>query len=271
MHFILTIVLTAALMLGITAPISQAMDLPQEVKNIVKRGQLRVGVKTDVPGFSVQDLSGNFQGMEVDIAKKLAMRMGLKANNIIYVPVTAKTRGQLVDSGDIDMVIATFTITEERKQIWNFSTSYYTDAVSLLVKKNSGISSYADLKNKRIGVAEGSTSKDALIKAAAENGVTLTDTDNIQTFPDYPSIKAALDAGQVQAFCVDGSILSGYLDPSTEILTSVRFAPQEYGVATKLSNKGLASFVEEKITGWLSDGTIDKIISENGVTPSFKK
>ena len=79
MHFILTIVLTAALMLGITAPISQAMDLPQEVKNIVKRGQLRVGVKTDVPGFSVQDLSGNFQGMEVDIAKKLAMRMGLRA------------------------------------------------------------------------------------------------------------------------------------------------------------------------------------------------
>ncbi|WP_419008799.1 transporter substrate-binding domain-containing protein, partial [Desulfovibrio sp.] len=125
MHFILTIVLTAALMLGITAPISQAMDLPQEVKNIVKRGQLRVGVKTDVPGFSVQDLSGNFQGMEVDIAKKLAMRMGLKANNIIYVPVTAKTRGQLVDSGDIDMVIATFTITEERKKTWNFSTPYY--------------------------------------------------------------------------------------------------------------------------------------------------
>ena len=123
MHFILTIVLTAALMLGITAPISQAMDLPQEVKNIVKRGQLRVGVKTDVPGFSVQDLSGNFQGMEVDIAKKLAMRMGLKANNIIYVPVTAKTRGQLVDSGDIDMVIATFTITEERKKTWNFSAS----------------------------------------------------------------------------------------------------------------------------------------------------
>ena len=136
MHFILTIVLTAALMLGITAPISQAMDLPQEVKNIVKRGQLRVGVKTDVPGFSVQDLSGNFQGMEVDIAKKLAMRMGLKANNIIYVPVTAKTRGQLVDSGDIDMVIATFTITEERKKTWNFSTPYYIDAISLLVKKS---------------------------------------------------------------------------------------------------------------------------------------
>lgn len=250
---------------------ASAATLPDDVQAIVKRGELHVGVKSDVPGFSMQDLSGSYAGMEVDLAKKLAEAMGLKADKVSFTAVTAKTRGQLLDTGDIDMVLATFTITPERKTIWNFSTPYYTDAVSLLVKKNSGISGYADLVNKRIGVAEGSTSKDALIKAAAENGVTLTDTANIQTFPDYPSIKAALDAGQVQAFCVDGSILSGYLDPSTEILTTVRFAPQDYGVATKLSNKGLAGFVEENISAWLKDGSIDKIIAKNGVTPSFKK
>ena len=271
MHFILTIVLTAALMLGITAPISQAMDLPQEVKNIVKRGQLRVGVKTDVPGFSVQDLSGNFQGMEVDIAKKLAMRMGLKANNIIYVPVTAKTRGQLVDSGDIDMVIATFTITEERKKTWNFSTPYYIDAISLLVKKSSNIDSYNDLKDKKVGVAEGSTSKEGLIKAAEQHGVTLSDTNNFQTFPDYPSIKAALDAGQVQAFCVDGSILAGYLDSGTHLLTSIRFMPQQYGIVTKLANKEQAAFVNECIETWLADGTIKEFIEDNNVPPSFNE
>ncbi len=250
---------------------ASAATLPDDVQAIVKRGELRVGVKSDVPGFSMQDLSGDYAGMEVDLAKKLAEAMGLKADKVSFTAVTAKTRGQLLDTGDIDMVLATFTITPERKNIWNFSTPYYTDAVSLLVKKNSGISGYADLVSKRIGVAEGSTSKDALIKAAAENGVTLTDTANIQTFPDYPSIKAALDAGQVQAFCVDGSILSGYLDPSTEILSTVRFAPQDYGVATKLSNKGLAGFVEENISAWLKDGTIDKVIAKNGVTPSFKK
>ena len=219
----------------------------------------------------MQDLSGEYAGMEVDLAKKLAEAMGLKPDKVSFTAVTAKTRGQLLDTGDIDMVLATFTITAERKNIWNFSSAYYTDAVSLLVKKNGGIKGYADLVNKLVGVAEGSTSKDALIAAAKANGVTLNDTDNIQTFPDYPSIKAALDAGQVQAFCVDGSILSGYLDPSTEILTTVRFAPQEYGVATKLSNKGLAAFVEENITKWLSDGTIDKIIAAHNVAPSFKK
>ena len=263
--------LLSALAILTFATTASAATLPDDVQAIVKRGELHVGVKSDVPGFSMQDLSGNYAGMEVDLSKKLAEAMGLKADKVVFTAVTAKTRGQLLDTGDIDMVLATFTITPDRKKIWNFSTPYYTDAVSLLVKKNSGIANYGDLVKKRVGVAEGSTSKDALIKAAAENGVTLTDTANIQTFPDYPSIKAALDAGQVQAFCVDGSILSGYLDPSTEILSTVRFAPQDYGVATKLSNKGLAEFVEKQISAWLADATIDKIIAKNGVTPSFKK
>ena len=221
--------LLSALAILTFATTASAATLPDDVQAIVKRGELHVGVKSDVPGFSMQDLSGNYAGMEVDLSKKLAEAMGLKADKVVFTAVTAKTRGQLLDTGDIDMVLATFTITPDRKKIWNFSTPYYTDAVSLLVKKNSGIANYGDLVKKRVGVAEGSTSKDALIKAAAENGVTLTDTANIQTFPDYPSIKAALDAGQVQAFCVDGSILSGYLDPSTEILSTVRFAPQDYG------------------------------------------
>lgn len=270
LHRIGMFLLSAVAVLGLTAG-AYAAPLPDDVQAIVKRGELRVGVKSDVPGFSMQDLSGEYAGMEVDLAKKLAEAMGLKPDKVSFTAVTAKTRGQLLDTGDIDMVLATFTITPERKNIWNFSSAYYTDAVSLLVKKNGGIKGYADLASKLVGVAEGSTSKDALIAAAKENGVTLTDTANIQTFPDYPSIKAALDAGQVQAFCVDGSILSGYLDPSTEILTTVRFAPQEYGVATKLSNKGLAAFVEENITKWLSDGTIDKIIAAHNVAPSFKK
>lgn len=258
-----------ALVLGFNVATAAAADLPADVQSIVKRGKLKVGVKTDVPGFGMQGLSGDYTGMEIDLARKIAEAMGLKADDVEFVAVTAKTRGQLVDSGDIDMVIATFTITEERKKTWNFSTPYYTDAVSLLVKKNSKIETYKDLEDKLVGVAEGSTSKDALIAAAAKAGVTLTDTKNIQTFPDYPSIKAALDAGQVQAFCVDGSILTGYLDAGTILLTSIRFSPQYYGIVTKLSNKGLAGFVDNLVKKWLADGTIAGFIADNKVPPSY--
>lgn len=162
------------------------------------------------------------------------------------------------------MVAATFTITEERRESWNFTTPYYTDAVSLLVKTNSGIADYADLDGKTIGVSTGSTSMEALIAAAADNGVTLTKEGNFSEFATYPEIKTALDAGRVDAFCVDGSILSGYLDDTVEILDTVRFSPQEYGIATKLDNTGWAEYLDDLIVTWLADGTITQMISNNG-------
>ena len=121
-----------------------------------------------------------------------------------------------------------------------------------------------------IGVSTGSTSMEALIAAAAENGVTLTKEANFSEYATYPEIKTALDAGRVDAFCVDGSILSGYLDDTVEILDSIRFSPQEYGIATKLDNTGLAEYLDDLVTTWLEDGTIDQLIADNGVAASFE-
>lgn len=244
-------------------------ELAADVQAIVDRGVLRVGVKSDVPGFGLQDvLTGEYSGLEIDLSYKIAETLGIET--VEFTAVTAATRGQLLDSGDIDMVAATFTINDERKESWNFTTPYYTDAVSLLVKKDSGIADYADLEGKVIGVSTGSTSMEALIAAAGENGVTLTKEGNFSEYATYPEIKTALDAGRVDAFCVDGSILSGYLDDTVEILSSVRFAPQEYGIATKKDNTGWAEYLENLIVTWLDDGTIDQIIADNGVTPSFE-
>jgi putative glutamine transport system substrate-binding protein len=236
-------------------------------EDIASSGVLKVGVKTDVPGFGLLDTaSGEYSGIEIDLAYKIAEELGIE--NVEFVPVTAATRGQLLDSGDIDMVAATFTITDERKMSWNFTTPYYTDAVSLLVKNDSGIDGVADLADKVIGVATGSTSMVALTAAAAESGVELTDS-NFSELATYPEIKSALDAGRVDAFCVDGSILAGYVDDTCHIVESIRFSPQEYGLATKLSNTAWAEYLDNLINGWLEDGTIDQIIADNGVVASY--
>jgi putative glutamine transport system substrate-binding protein len=236
-------------------------------EDIASSGVLKVGVKTDVPGFGLLDTaSGEYSGIEIDLAYKIAEELGIE--DVEFVPVTAATRGQLLDSGDIDMVAATFTITDERKMSWNFTTPYYTDAVSLLVKNDSGIDGVADLADKVIGVATGSTSMVALTAAAAESGVELTDN-NFSELATYPEIKSALDAGRVDAFCVDGSILAGYVDDTCHIVESIRFSPQEYGLATKLSNTAWAEYLDNLINGWLEDGTIDQIIADNGVVASY--
>jgi len=225
---------------------------------IKRAGVLKVGVKADVPGFGWQNPeTGQFEGMEIDLAKLLADEILGDSSKVKLQAVTAKTRGPLLDNGELDMVIATFTITDERKLTYNFSTPYYTDAVGMLVKKSSGIKSLADLNGKTIGVAQSATSKEAIQTAAEALGVTL----KFAEFATYPEIKAALDSGRVDVFSVDKSILNGYLDDTTEILPD-EFSPQSYGVATKLSNKELANFVDACINKWFDDGTIDGLIKK---------
>jgi putative glutamine transport system substrate-binding protein len=158
------------------------------------------------------------------------------------------------------MVIATFTITEERKKSYNFSDPYFTDGVALMVKKDSGIKSLKDLDGKKIGVAQSATSKGAVQEAADKLGTKVS----FLEFGTYPEIKTALDAGRVNCFSVDAAILFGYLDDSTVILPD-RFAPQEYGVTTKLSNTGLAKLVNDTVADMKKSGDLDKLIQKWGL------
>jgi putative glutamine transport system substrate-binding protein len=225
---------------------------------IKQAGVLKVGVKADVPGFGLLNTSTNqYEGFEIEIAKLLAKEILGDASKIKFEPVTAKTRGPLLDNGELDMIIATFTVTDERKLTYNFSTPYYTDAVGMLVKKASGINSLADLDGKMIGVAQSATSRVAINTAAEAIGVKL----EFGEFSTYPEIKAALDSGRVDVFSVDKSILNGYLDSESVILRD-EFSPQPYGVATKLSNKALADYVDDLIQKWLGDGTIPSLIAQ---------
>lgn len=230
----------------------------QGVDAIKQAGVLKAGVKSDVPGFGQLDNATNsYKGFEIELAGLLAKEILGDASKVQFTPVTAKTRGPLIDNGELDMIVATFTVTEERKLTYNFSTPYYTDAVGLLVKKEPGYEGLKDLNGKTIGVAQSATSR----KAIEDGGKALGVTVNFSEFATYPEIKAALDSGRVDAFSVDKSILNGYLDATTQILPDA-FAPQPYGVATKFDNKELAAFVDALVVKWLADGTIAGLIQK---------
>ena len=247
----------------------------EDVQEIVDRGVLRVGVKNAVPGFGYQDpLTSEYSGMEIDLANLIAEHLGV---DVEFTTVTAATRGELLDSGDIDCVLATFTITDERKETWDFTTPYYTDAVTVLVEDSSGITGLADLIGRTVGVSSGSTSARELVRAMVEQGLVSGDNFDPDTFDattwtegvsfhqydDYPTISTALSAGEVDAFCVDRSILAIYKTEGRSYIQDA-FAPQEYGIATT-KGSGLSEVCEELVTTWLSDGTIDGLIAEYGL------
>ncbi|MFQ6342005.1 transporter substrate-binding domain-containing protein [Campylobacter sp. VTCC 70190] len=228
----------ATLALGVSVALSSAQA--GKLEDIKAKGQFIVGVKNDVPHYALLDQStGEIKGFEVDVAKLLAKSILGDDKKIKLVAVNAKTRGPLLDNGSIDAVIATFTITPERKRIYNFSEPYYQDAIGLLVLKEKNYKSLADMKGANIGVAQAATTKKAVGEAAKEIGVDV----KFSEFPDYPSIKAALDAKRVDAFSVDKSILLGYVDEKSEILPD-SFEPQSYGIVTKKDDSAFAEYVD---------------------------
>ena len=243
-----------------------------DVQAIIDRGVLKVGVKSDVLGFGYMDpLTSEYEGMEIDLAKKLADYLGV---DVEFTTVTAATRTELLDSGDIDCVMATFTITDERKQSWDFTTPYFTDHVTVLVKDSSNIKTLEDLKDKTVGISSGSTSAKSLVKAMIENGVitgdgfneesfdpaTWTDGVKFKQYDDYPSISTALEADEVDAFCVDKSILAVYKTAGRSYVDA-EFSPQEYGIATT-KGSGFSKLCEDQVSAWLSDGTVDGLIAQ---------
>lgn len=240
---------------------SAGNSVPPDIKAIKDRGMLKVGVKVDVPKFGFKDPKTNkIEGFEIDIAKAIAKKILGDENKIELQAVTAKTRGPLLDNGEVDIIAATFTITEERKQSYNFSDPYFVDGVGLMVKKASGLASLKDFNGKKIGVAQSATSKKAIQAQADKAGVKV----EFLEFSTYPEIKSALDSGRVDCFSVDGAILYGYLDDSTVILSD-RFDPQNYGIAAKKGNDALAKTINDTIAELKASGELDKIKQKWGL------
>lgn len=230
-------------------------------ETLKKAGVIKVGVKEDVPyfGYMNPDTNQN-EGMEPDIARLIAKEITGSEDNVEFVGITAKTRGPLLDNGELDMVIATFTITEERKLTYNFTIPYYKDEIGFLVRKDDHFTDIESLNGKTIGVVQSATTKTSLEKEAKDHGISF----KYKELGSYPELKMALTAKRIDAFAVDKSILAGYVDDKTEILKD-GFSPQEYGIATKKSNTELNTYLNGLIEKWEADGTLKKIYKEQNL------
>ena len=225
-----------------------------EIDKIKKAGVLKVGCKEDVPGYGyLNPATGKHEGLEIEIAKAVSKKI-LGKESVKFTGVTAKTRGPLVDTGEIDMVAATFTVTDERRKLWDFSEIYMQDPVAIMVKKSSGIASFKDLDGKTIGVSQAATSQKIFEAAAKEADITI----KFNSYASYPEIKTALDSGRVDAFGVDSSILAGYMEDSVALLPE-RYAPQQYGIAVKKGNAALLAIINETISEMEKSGEMAKI------------
>lgn len=249
---------------------SSSSSSDSKLQTIKDRGKLKCGVKKDVVGYGMLDTAtGKYEGLEIDLCYMVAAKVfdvsyeEAKDQDLCeFTDVTPKTRGPLIDNDTLDMICATYTITNKRKEDWDFTDPYRTDHVGILIKKGS-MSTMADLDGKHIGVSQGSTTKDLVLQMLEDNNIAATPV--FDEYPDYPSINSALDAGQIDAFAMDRSTLKTYTTDDKELLQpEIEFGAQDYGIATK---KGcdFSEVTEEVVKEVTSNGWIDEEVSAWGL------
>lgn len=237
-----------------------------KIQTIKDRGVLNCGVKADVIGYGYMDTATQeYEGLEIDLCYQIAAAVfevsyeeAREQDLCAFTTVTPTTRGTLIDSGQLDIVAATYTITPEREEDWDFSTPYRTDSVGIMVKKANGWTSMEDLDGQTIGVSTGSTTQQLVTEMIADQGFSCTP--NFVEYQSYPEIKDALDAGMVQAFAMDRSTLNTYMDDTVELLQpEVEFGTQDYGVATE-KGSDLSELVDDTVNELLDSGWMEEDI-----------
>jgi putative glutamine transport system substrate-binding protein len=223
------------------------------LETIKKRGKLVVGVKYDTFLFGYKDpQDGQVKGFEIDLMKELAKRMLGDENKLEVKEVNSKTRMKMLQGGDIDLICATMTITDQRKKEIDFSRVYFMAGQSLLVPVNSPIQTVKDTAGKKVATAKGATSGKNL-EAVEPNA-------KIELFDNYADAFTALRAGRVDALTTDDSILMGMQqqDPNFKIVGG-QFTQEPYGIGVDKKNKDLLEYVNKFLDEIMQDGTYDKL------------
>jgi len=213
-------------------------DNTDTLSKILKRGKLIVGVKYDTKPFGYLNEKQELVGFDIDLAKAIATSILGSENAIEFKQVTPSNRILALNSGGIDMVIATMTITPQREQVIDFSLPYYVAGQAVLVPKDSKIDSMSDLNGKRVIIIFGST---------AENYLRLVAPDaNIVGFKTYTSGYMALKQGRADAMTSDDTILMGFAsaDKSLKLLPK-RYTKEPYAVGFKKDESSLR--LEKKV------------------------
>ena len=240
----------------------------------VGEGTLTVGVRSDVMGFGyLNEKTKKYYGLEIDIARDMAERMGYK--DIAFKTVTPENRKEMLLDGKIDAIVACYSIADTRKKNFDFSPAYYDDHVIAVVQNTSMIESIDDMKGRTFGTMSGANAAPLLnnklqeigfsagtdkILGSADQNVQF-DTWHLLQFPSYQELSDALEEGTVDAMVLDGAIAKTYMDDKRHELEGFEVAKQSFGVATQKGSP-LSVPVSETIQAMLDDKTIAGLIDK---------
>ena len=215
---------------------------------IQDKGKLVVGTKFDQPGFGLRNpTTQDLEGFDIEVAHLIAQGIfgGTKeeaAQKIEFKEAVSKNREPFIQNGDVDIVVATYTINDTRKQVVDFAGPYFVAEQDIMVKTdNTDIKSVDDLNDQKVCTVKGSTSEKNLKAKAPQAEVTLFDT--------YSQCAEAMTDGRVTAVTTDNTILAGLVQASAGAfkLLKAPFSEEPYGIGLKKDDQAFRSFINDRL------------------------
>lgn len=215
-------------------------------------GEIVIGIKEDQPGFGMRDaMTGDRSGFDIDMATWIAAELGFATDEIEFVLVPSQSREQSLQNGDTDLIIGMYTISEERKELVDFSGPYMVDGQGILVREdNTSIEGEDDLAGHTVCSITGSTP----VQYIKENHPDV----NTVEFDNMAQCVEALTSEQADAVSTDQALLIGYttLAPGELKVVGDRFTDEGFGVGMAKGNDSLRHYINELLennTDVLSD------------------
>jgi glutamate transport system substrate-binding protein len=248
------------------------------MERLNKAQSIKVGTKFDQPGFGLKGLSGKPEGFDVEVAKLIVKELGIPTDKIQYVETPSKIREDAIVNGQVDMVVATYTINDLRKQRVAFAGPYYVAGQNIMVKKDdtsiTGPDSFAD-GTKKVCSVTGSTPAETIKKHLKDVATQLV------LFDTYDKCRDALKGGQVNAVTTDNVILAGYVDKDKNSfkLAGDNFTKEPYGIGVKKDDTAFRGFINDALDKAFKDGswkkawddTAGKFGAQLGETPTIDR
>ncbi|MDO9398806.1 MAG: glutamate ABC transporter substrate-binding protein [Herbiconiux sp.] len=220
------------------------------METLANAGEITIGTKFDQPLFGLVGPDGTPEGFDVEIGKLIAAKLGIAPENINWVETVSANREPFIENGEVDVVVATYTINDKRKEVISFAGPYYEAGQSILtLSDNDTIESEDDLVGQPVCSVTGSTPAANLQELGAE--VVLTDT--------YTNCLEPLRTGQVVAVSTDNVILAGLAAQNEGEFKVVGkpFTEEPYGIGLAKDDTDFRMFINDVLEESYEDGSYE--------------
>ncbi|WP_255955902.1 glutamate ABC transporter substrate-binding protein [Streptomyces odontomachi] len=229
--------------------------------------KITIGIKFDQPGLGLKEPDGSFSGFDVDVATYIAKQLGYSTKDIEWKETPSADRENALARGDVDYIVASYSITPEREQKVDFAGPYALVHQDLLVRKDEKITKGTDLNGKKLCSVTGSTSAQNVKDEIAPKA-------QLKNYGTYSECLDGVLSGAVDALTTDDSILAGYAAQDNYKgkvkLAGLKLSNENYGVGIKKGATKLKGQINDALEKMVSDGSWEKAVKANFGPANYK-